>query len=88
MKNLQIKQYSVSQISNYIKSLLEDNFTYVKIKGEISGLKIHSSGHIYFNIKDEYAVLNAVCFKNIAYNLKITPKEGLEVVVTGKITKL
>ena len=86
MKNLQIKEYSVSQISNYIKSLLEDNFTYVKIKGEISGLKIHSSGHIYFNIKDEYAVLNAVCFKNIANNLKIMPKEGLEVIVTGKIT--
>jgi exodeoxyribonuclease VII large subunit len=86
MKNLQIKQYSVSQISNYIKSLLEDNFTYVKIKGEISGLKIHSSGHIYFNIKDEYAVLNAVCFKNIAGNLKALPKEGLEIIATGKIT--
>ena len=86
MKNFKVSEYSVSDISNKIKNLLEDNLAYVKIRGEVSGLKIHSSGHVYFNLKDEYAVLNSVCFKNIAQNLKFFPKEGLEVIVTGRIT--
>jgi exodeoxyribonuclease VII large subunit len=89
MKNKQlhnIPEYSVSQISGAVKRLVEDSFSYVRIRGEISGLKFHSSGHIYFSLKDDGAVLASVCFRNIAGNLKIEPEEGLEVICTGRIT--
>ena len=78
--------YSVSELAAIIKNMLEDNFTYIQIKGEISGLKIHSSGHIYFNLKDESSLINAVCFKNYAKTLKLNPEDGIEVVLTGKLT--
>ncbi|MBT5827341.1 MAG: exodeoxyribonuclease VII large subunit [Alphaproteobacteria bacterium] len=78
--------FSVSEISGLIKNTVEDSFSQVQIKGEISGLKIHSSGHIYFSLKDEYALINSVCFKNYAKLLKIQLEDGLEVILTGKIT--
>jgi exodeoxyribonuclease VII large subunit len=81
-----ILEYSVSEISNSIKHVVESGFSFVKIRGEISNLKFHQSGHVYFNLKDENSVINSVCFKNVAYNLKIKPEEGLEVVVTGRVT--
>lgn len=86
LKSSNVPEYSVSEISNAIKGTVEDNFSYLKIRGEVSGLKLHSSGHIYFTLKDENAVLNAVCFRNIAANLQTLPEEGLEIIVTGKIT--
>lgn len=85
-KYANIPEYSVSEISNTIKTTLEGHFSYLKIRGEVSGLKIHSSGHIYFNLKDENSVLNAVCFRNQASTLRTLPEEGLEIIVTGKIT--
>ncbi|MBT4921946.1 MAG: exodeoxyribonuclease VII large subunit [Rickettsiales bacterium] len=81
-----ILEYSVSEISNSVKLVVESSFSLVKIRGEVSNLKFHQSGHVYFSLKDENAVINAVCFKNIASNLKIRPDEGLEVVAIGKIT--
>ena len=86
LKHSNVPEYSVSEISDAIKNTVEDHFTYLKIRGEVSGLKIHSSGHIYFNLKDENSVLNAVCFRNTASKLKMMPEEGLEIIVTGKIT--
>ncbi len=81
-----LKEWRVSEISDSLKHIIEDHFSYVKIRGEVSGLKKYLSGHIYFNLKDERSLLNAVCFKNIANNLKILPKEGEEIVAIGKIT--
>ena len=81
-----LKEWSVSQISDALKNVIEDHFSYVRIKGEVSGIKSYPSGHIYFNLKDEKSLLNAVCFKNIAQNLEFIPKEGDEIVVIGKIT--
>ena len=79
-------EFSVSEISNKIKSLLEKNFGIVKIKGEISGLKIASSGHGYFSLKDTNAVLAATCWRHNLAKVKFKLEEGMEVVVTGKIT--
>src|SRR5690242_12409654 len=84
--NSALPEFSVTEISNKIKFLLESNFGYVRIKGEISGLKIATSGHGYFGLKDAGAVLAATCWRHNLANVKFKISEGLEVVVTGKIT--
>lgn len=84
--DLQIKDYTVTQISGYIKQSMESNFGYVRVRGEISGLKIAASGHGYFNLKDTNAVLSATCWRHVLGKLRDTLCEGLEVIATGKIT--
>ena len=81
-----LKEYSVSEISQAVKSTVEGSFSHVLVKGEISGFKRASSGHIYFSLKDENAVLNAICWRGTAEKLAFSPEDGLEVVVTGKIS--
>ncbi len=77
---------SVSEISNRIKAVVENNFDYVKIRGEISGLSRPSSGHIYLKLKDAQSVIDATIWKSKAMYLKLKPEDGLEVIVSGKIT--
>ena len=84
--NVSKTDFSVSEISSKIKWLLENNLGTVRIKGEISGLKIATSGHGYFSLKDENAVLAAICWKHTLARVNFKLEEGLEVVVTGKIT--
>lgn len=81
-----IKEYSISEISSRIKELLEENFGYIKIRGEISGLKIATSGHGYFNLKDNIAVLSCTCWKPTLAKISFKLHDGIEVLVTGKIT--
>ena len=81
-----IQEYSVSEISAKIKNVVEINCGYVRIKGEISGLKLATSGHGYLNLKDENAVLAATCWKHTVSKLKFKLEEGMEVVASGKIT--
>ena len=79
---------TVTQINNYIKAMFE-HVTVLQdiwIKGEISNLKIHSSGHIYLTLKDSGAVLKAVMFRNSAYNLNFKPKDGMRVLAHGRIS--
>lgn len=78
--------YSVSEISNSIKNMVEDRFGRVSIRGEISGWKAASSGHVYFSLKDSSAIINAICWKGIAGKLNFKLGDGLEVVASGKIT--
>ena len=78
--------FSVSEISSKIKWLLENNLGTVRIKGEISGLKIATSGHGYFSLKDENAILAATCWKPTLSRVNFKLEDGLEVIVTGKIT--
>ncbi len=54
-----LPEYSVSEISGALKRAVEENFAFVRVRGEVSGLKFHSSGHVYFDLKDDKAVLNA-----------------------------
>jgi exodeoxyribonuclease VII large subunit len=79
-------EFSVGEISNALKKTVEGAFAHVRVRGEISGLKKPPSGHLYFDLKDENAVINSVCWKGVARRLKYPPEEGLEVIVTGKIT--
>ncbi|WP_120497781.1 exodeoxyribonuclease VII large subunit [Kiloniella sp. EL199] len=77
---------SVSEISNSIKRELETRFDRVRVRGEISGLKRAASGHIYMSLKDENAVLSVICWRGQASKLSVDPQDGLEVIVTGRIT--
>ena len=79
-------EFSVGEISSALKKTVETAFGHVRVRGEISGLKKPPSGHLYFDLKDENAVINGVCWKGVARRLKYPPEEGLEVIVTGKIT--
>jgi exodeoxyribonuclease VII large subunit len=83
MKN--IPEFSVSEISSLTKSILEENFERVRVRGEVSKIK-ESKGHLYFSLKDESFVLNAVCWSRSVPQLQISPEEGMEVVAEGKIT--
>ena len=81
-----VPEYSVSEISISIKNSLENEFNRVKIKGEISGLMKASSGHYYFNLKDEESTLSSIIWRSRASFLEILPEEGLEVIALGKIS--
>ena len=78
--------YSVTQINNEIKTILEDSYSSVWICGEISSFKMYSSGHMYFNLKDENSQISSVMFSGYNQKLKFVPKDGMQVVVYGKIT--
>ena len=82
----QPKAKTVSEISNEIKRFVEGNFNKVYVRGEIFGAKRADSGHWYLSLKDENAVLAAVCWRGVASGLKVKIEDGLEVVATGKIT--
>ena len=79
--------YTVTQINSYIKNLFRQDFVLknVKIRGEIWNCKYHTSGHIYFTLKDEDSALNAIMFKTNANNLRFRLEDGLAVEVTGRI---
>jgi exodeoxyribonuclease VII large subunit len=81
-----LPEYSVSEIAGLLKRTVEDAFPFVRVRGEISGLKFASSGHVYFDLKDEKAVLNAIVWKQTARLLRLKPEAGLDVVCTGRIT--
>jgi exodeoxyribonuclease VII large subunit len=79
-------EFSVSEIAHALKRTVEDAFGHVRVRGEISGLKVAASGHVYLCLKDENAVLDGVMWKGPAAALKFRPEDGLEVVATGKLT--
>ncbi len=82
-----IPEWTVSELSSALKRSIEDNFGYVRVRGEISGFKgVHSSGHCYFALKDENARIEAVIWRGNFARLRIKPEEGMEVVVTGRLT--
>ena len=83
---INIPEYEVSQFNRVIKEVVELNFDYVRIKGEISDLKNASSGHVYLTLKDDSSVLNATIWNQKKNYLKIKPAIGMEVIVTGKIS--
>lgn len=77
---------SVSEISGSLKRVVEDRFGFVRIRGEISGYKRAASGHVYLALKDDKAVLDGVMWKGNAGRLPFQPEDGIEVVVSGKLT--
>ncbi|MDJ0946441.1 MAG: exodeoxyribonuclease VII large subunit [Kiloniellales bacterium] len=81
-----IPVFSVGEISQAVKRSLESTFDHVRVRGEISGFKRAASGHLYMSLKDENAVLDAVCWRGTAGRLGLRPEDGMEVIATGRIT--
>ena len=79
-------EYTVSELSNSIKRIIEDNFDYIRIKAEIGRVSKPNSGHIYLDLKDDTSVISGIVWKGNVNKLDIIPEEGLEVVCTGKVT--
>ncbi len=79
-------EFSVGDLARAIKGVLEGEFGRVRVRGEISGFKRAGSGHLYFRLKDDDAVLDAVCWRGAAGRLGVQPQDGMEVIATGKIT--
>ena len=77
---------SVTDISNRLRELVEAGFANVEVEGEISSLKIAASGHVYFNLKDENNVLNAIIWRGSAQRIPFALEEGQQVVARGKLT--
>lgn len=80
------KALTVSEITAKIKDLLESTFGYVWVVGEISNAKLHTSGHVYFTLKDEAAQLRCVMFRSSAAGLDFTPEDGMKVYAYGQLT--
>ncbi|THD59268.1 exodeoxyribonuclease VII large subunit [Phenylobacterium sp.] len=80
------KPYSVSELAFALKRTLEDAYGFVRLRGEISKVTHHSNGHVYLTLKDERAAIDGVVWKGQVRGLGIRPEQGLEVIVTGKIT--
>ena len=80
------RAYSVSELATALKRTLEDSYGFVRLRGELSKVTRHASGHIYLSLKDERACIDGVVWKGQARALKAQPEQGLEVVVTGRIT--
>ena len=78
--------FSVSELSHSLKRVVEDAFAHVRVRGEVSRLTLARSGHMYVTLKDENAVLDGVCWKGTVARLAVHPEEGMEVVVTGRLS--
>ena len=81
-----LPEYTVSELSAALKRTIEQGFSYVRVRGEISGFKRHGSGHCYFALKDTDAVLDAVCWRGTALRLAIKPEDGMEAVSYTHLT--
>ena len=79
-------EYTVSEISGAVKRTLEGEFGLVRVKGEVGRVSRPASGHLYYDLKDEGAVIAAITWKGQAARLSVQPEEGMEVVVTGRMT--
>lgn len=82
------KYLSVTALTRYIKHKIDidENLQTVYLRGEISNFKAHSSGHLYFSLKDETSLIKAIMFKGNALKLDFTPSEGMKVLVKGSIS--
>lgn len=85
-QNSNVPELSVSELAFSLKRTLEESFGRVRVRGELSKVKIHTSGHLYSDLKDADSLINLVCWRATVARLAIKPEEGLEVICTGKIT--
>ncbi len=79
-------EMSVSDISNALKKTVEQTFSHVRVRGELSKVTLAKSGHLYTSLKDENAVLDAICWRGTVARLSVKAEEGLEVICTGRLT--
>jgi exodeoxyribonuclease VII large subunit len=81
-----IPEFSVSELAFSMKRTLEENYGRVRVRGELSKVMIAGSGHMYSSLKDDQAVIDAVCWKGTVSKLSVKPAEGLDVICTGRIS--
>ena len=82
-----VAEFTVSELSQALRRTVEDAYGYVRVRGEISGYRgPHSSGHVYFRLKDDKAVLEAVIWKGVFGRVRFKMEEGLEVIAAGKLS--
>ena len=84
--SLNIPEYGVSQFNKAIKDIIEDHFSYVRIKGEISEIRVATKGQIYITLKDKNSILSAVVWEQKKRSLTFEPEIGMEVTLTGRVT--
>src|SRR5215469_6857292 len=80
------RPYSVSELAFALKRTLEDAYGFVRLRGELSKVTFHSNGHVYLSLKDERACIDGVVWKGSVRGLGVRPEQGMEVIVTGKVT--
>jgi len=80
------RPYSVSELAFALKRTLEDTYGHVRLRGELSKITRHASGHVYLTLKDERSAIDGVVWKGQVRSLACQPQQGLEVIVTGRIT--
>lgn len=85
---MKLKTLTVTDVNNYLKRIVDNDFIMnnLSVKGEVSNLKFHSSGHVYFSLKDEASKINCVIFKNDAQNLEFLMENGMEVNIRAKLS--
>ncbi len=79
-------EMTVSELANALKKTVEENYAFVRVRGELGRVVLAKSGHLYFDIKDEGATLNTIMWKGNAGRLPFKPEEGLEVVAEGRLS--
>jgi len=79
-------EFSVSEIAGTVKKLIEAELGWVRVKGEVGRVVLARSGHMYFDLKDDKSVLSCMTWKGQVAGLAMTPEEGMEVIVEGKMT--
>ncbi len=80
--------FTVRELTGYIKRLFDTDEVLqdVVVRGEVSNFKEHRSGHLYFTLKDEYAALECVCFRNVAATIAFRPEDGMQIVAGGRVS--
>ena len=79
-------EFSVSEISGAVKRVLEGEFGRVRVRGEVGRVVVARTGHMYFDLKDDRAVIASVSWKGQVARMSIRPEEGMEVIATGRLT--
>jgi exodeoxyribonuclease VII large subunit len=79
-------EFSVSELANAVKRVIEGEFGLVRVRGEVGRVSRPASGHLYFDLKDDRAVIAAISWKGQLAKLQVRPEEGMEIIATGRMT--
>jgi exodeoxyribonuclease VII large subunit len=79
-------EYTVSELSGAVKRVIEGEFGFVRVRGEVGRVSRPASGHLYFDLKDDRNVIAAISWKGQVARMQVRPEEGMEVVATGRMT--
>jgi exodeoxyribonuclease VII large subunit len=79
-------EFTVSELSGAVKKVIEGEFSFVRVRGELGRISRPKSGHVYLDLKDDSAVMSGIIWRGVAQRLEVQPEEGMEVIVTGRLT--